>query len=132
MFGNFTRLKISPAGSAIGLIEHSESFTVPSEVLGKANSSEKLHVVFKDPKFFVSDVWVSPDGTYYLAGIALSSRLHSAIPQRVRVMKSRDLKSWTAIPVDYRAVANSVLLTGSDVNNLWLASNNGMILKLTP
>jgi photosystem II stability/assembly factor-like uncharacterized protein len=132
MFGNFIRLKVSPRGKAIGLIEHAESFTVPSEVLGRDSLSTKLQVVFKDPKFFVSDVWVSPDGTYYIAGIALASRLHSVIPQRVRVMKSRDLKNWTAIPVDYRAVANSVLLAGSDEDNLWLATNNGMILKLKP
>jgi photosystem II stability/assembly factor-like uncharacterized protein len=132
MFGDFTRLKVSPKGKVIGLIEHAESFSVPSEVLGRDSMSVKLQVVFKDPKFFVSDVWVSPEGTYYMAGIALASRLHSVVPQRVRVMKSRDLKNWTAIPVDYRAIANSVLLAGSDEDNLWLVTNNGMILKLKP
>jgi photosystem II stability/assembly factor-like uncharacterized protein len=132
MFGNFTRLKLSPRGKSIGLIEHAETFEVPSEVVGQDSPDEKLHLVFKDPKFFVSDVWVSPDGTYYMAGIALASRLRSVIPQRVRVAKSRDLKTWTSIPVDYRAVANRVSIAGSDEDNVWLATNNGMILKLNP
>ncbi len=131
MFGNLTRMRIG-AGKSIGLIEHAETFEVPSEIVGQSRSNEQLHLVFKDPKFFVSDVWVNIDGTYYAAGITLSSRMHSVVPGRVRVMKSQDLKNWTNIPVDYRAVGNRVFLAGSDDQNLWLATNNGMILKLKP
>ena len=32
--------------------------------------------------------------------------------------------------VDYRAVARRVILSGADEQNLWLATDNGMILKL--
>jgi hypothetical protein len=34
------------------------------------------------------------------------------------------------MPVDYRAVAHSVLLTGPDENHVWAATDTGMILKL--
>jgi hypothetical protein len=32
--------------------------------------------------------------------------------------------------VDYRAVAHRATLSGADEQNLWLATDNGMILKL--
>jgi hypothetical protein len=34
--------------------------------------------------------------------------------------------------VDYRAIANRVILAGAGEDGLWLATNNGMILKLAP
>jgi hypothetical protein len=36
------------------------------------------------------------------------------------------------MPVDYRASANRVYLAGAGEGALWLATNNGMILKLVP
>jgi hypothetical protein len=47
------------------------------------------------------------------------------------VLKSNNFKDWTPIPVDYRAVAKRVTLAGSG-GDLWLATDNGMILKLEP
>jgi hypothetical protein len=38
--------------------------------------------------------------------------------------------SWTEMAVDYRAVARRALLSGADEENLWLATDNGMILQL--
>ena len=32
--------------------------------------------------------------------------------------------------VDYRAVAQRAILAGADDQNIWLATDNGMILKL--
>ena len=68
---------------------------------------------------------------YYLAGIAIASRLHDIVPQKVKVLASRDLKKWKPMDVDYRATANRVILGGSG-EDMWMATNNGMILKLTP
>ena len=38
--------------------------------------------------------------------------------------------TWTEMAVDYRAVAHRAILAGADEQNLWLATDNGMILKL--
>jgi hypothetical protein len=40
------------------------------------------------------------------------------------------MKNWSEMEVDYRAVARRVILSGSGEQNLWLATDNGMILKL--
>jgi hypothetical protein len=49
----------------------------------------------------------------------------------VQVLKSRgrDFSEWDATEVDYRAVSNRVVLAGAG-DDLWLATDNGMILKL--
>ncbi len=131
IFGEVTRARFNPPEKGLGLIEHLPSFAYPSEVLAIQWPSGGLDAVYRDKNFFVSDVWVAPDGAYYLAGIALASRLRDVIPQKVKVLVSRDLKEWRSMDVDYRAAANRVMFSGSGAD-LWLATNNGMILKLVP
>jgi hypothetical protein len=130
-FGKITRARFATSGAGLGLLEHAESFQYPSEVFSLSWPSGKNEVVFHDKEFFASDVWVTPGGAYYLAGIAVASRLRDIVPQKVKVLTSRDLKEWKALAVDYRAAANRVILAGSG-DDLWMATNNGMILKLAP
>lgn len=132
MFGEVTRARFNPPAMGLGLVEHLPSFAYPSEVFEIAWPSGGNSVVYRDKNFFVSDVWVTSDGAYYLAGTTLASRLRDVIPQKVKVLTSRDLKQWRPIDVDYRAVANRVMLAGAGPGNLWLATNTGMILKLVP
>jgi photosystem II stability/assembly factor-like uncharacterized protein len=130
-FGKITRARFAPPGKGIGLLEHAESFQYPSEVFSLSWPTGKNEVVYHDRGFFVSDVWVTPGGAYYLAGIAVASRLRDVVPQKVRVLTSRDLKEWKPMDVDYRAAANRVILAGAG-DDLWIATNNGMILKMAP
>jgi len=131
MLGDITRTRFAPGRRGVGLIEHSQGARYPSDVfeIGWPNGANNL--IFHDEHFFVSDVWVTPGGAYYLAGIELASKLREIVPQKVKVLTSRDLKTWTPMAVDYRADANRVYLGGSGEDALWLATNTGMILKLT-
>src|SRR5262249_27369246 len=92
----------------------------------------KNKTVHRDRKFDVTDVWLEPDGTAYLAGIQIAGELRGVLPGKVQVFQSRDadLSVWASIPVDYRAVAHRAFLAGTDQHNLWMATDNGMILKL--
>ena len=132
MFGEITRSRFSPPHFGLGLIEHDQSFQYPSEVFRISWPSGQNQVVYHDKNFFVSDVWVTPGGAYYLAGIEVASKLRNVVPQKVKVLTSRDLVTWTPTAVDYRATANRVFIGGSGDDALWLATNNGMILKLAP
>jgi hypothetical protein len=131
MFGEITRARFNPPAKGLGLVEHLPSFAYPSEVFAIEWPSGGNAVVFRDKNFFVSDVWVAPDGAYYLAGITLASRLRDVIPQKVKVLVSRDLKEWKTMEVDFRAAAQRVMMAGAG-KDLWIATNNGMILKLVP
>ena len=131
MFGEITRIRFGSPGRGLGLVSHSASFQFPSEayrILWPTGSSE---IAYRDKDFYATDAWIAPNGTAYLAGIAAFSKLRDYVPQKVRVLKSNNFKDWTPIPVDYRAVAKRVTLAGSG-GDLWLATDNGMILKLEP
>ena len=130
LFGNVTRVRFGPHGVGVGLIEYSESFRYPSEAYKIEWTTGKSSTVFHDKKFAISDLWITAEGTVYLAGIALNGELRSVVPGRVQVLKSTDLSAWTEMEVDYRAVARQVTFSATDSNNLWLATENGMILKL--
>ena len=64
------------------------------------------------------------------AGIQEPGRLRDIIPGKVVVLKSQDYKSWDTMPVDYRASAIRPMLAGPDAQHRWMATDNGMILKL--
>jgi len=130
LFGDVTRVRFGPHGLGVGLIEYTESFQYPSEAYKIEWTSGKSITIFHDKRFAISDVWLSPDGAVYLAGIALTGELRSVVPGRVQVLKSEDLTSWKEMEVDYRAVARHVTFSGAEGNNLWLATESGMVLKL--
>jgi hypothetical protein len=132
ILGQVTRIRFGPPGTGLGLVEYSDAFQVPSDVFRLRWPSGSSERTYRDPHFAVTDVWVTPDGTGYLSGIVASGELRSVIPGKVRVLKSRDYSTWTDIEVDYRAVANRTTLAGTGDRDLWLATDNGMILKLTP
>ena len=60
----------------------------------------------------------------------MAGQVRSIAPGNVKVFQSSDMSTWTEMAVDYRAVARRAILSGADERNLWLATDNGMILKL--
>jgi len=130
LFGTVARVRLGAKGTGLGLIQYGESFRYPSEVYSLTWPVGKSTTVYRDVKFAVSDIWLATDGTAYLAGTQVRGQIRSLIPAKVQVLTSKNLKDWTAIPVDYRAEANSAILAASDDDHLWLATNAGMILKL--
>ena len=131
IFGQVTRIRFGPPGTGLGLIEYSDAFQFPSEVYRIKWPTGGSERVYRDKQFAVTDVSVTPDGTGYLSGIVASGELRSLVPGRVRVLKSRDFSTWTDIEVDYRAVANRTTMAAAGDRDIWLATDNGMILKLT-
>jgi hypothetical protein len=47
-------------------------------------------------------------------------------------MASTDYIQWKAMDVDYRAEAHRTILAAVDEDNMWIATDMGMILKLAP
>ena len=114
----------------MGLIEMGRSSNFPSEVYELDWKTGKSHTIFRDKRYFITDVWLTPNGTAYIAGVEIAGQVHSIAPGNVKVFRSHDRKVWDEMPVDYRAVANRVNIAGFGNEDLWLAANNGMILKL--
>lgn len=131
VLGAVTRVRFAPGGTGLGLVEYGVSFRFPSEAHRLDWLSGKNQTVFRDPKFAITDIWLTPQGTGYLAGIRADGQLRGVVPGKVVVLKSsKDLSTWTEMEVDYRAVAMRTVLAAADEHNIWLATANGMILKL--
>jgi photosystem II stability/assembly factor-like uncharacterized protein len=130
LFGDVVKVRFGPGGKGIGLIEYSNGFRYPSEAYKIDWITGTSSTIFRDRKFAVSDIWLTPDGTAYLAGIVIAGQIRNVVPGKVQVMRSRDYETWTPIPVDYRASANSTTLAVIDEDHMWMATDNGMILKL--
>ncbi len=130
LLGQTARFRLNPNGKGIGLIEYSELSQIPSEVYMIDWRSSVSTRVYKDPKISVTDVWLDSDGTAFVSGIEEPGRLRDIIPGKVVVLTSKDYKSWDRMPVDYRASAIRPMLAGPDAQHRWMATDNGMILKL--
>jgi photosystem II stability/assembly factor-like uncharacterized protein len=130
LYGTIARIRFAPEGKGLGLMRYSETFRYPSEVYSMQWPAGTTRTVYRDAKFAVTDIWLASDGTAYLAGTAVRGRLRGVIPAKVQVMMSRDLETWTPIPVDYHAEATATILAASDDDHLWMATDTGMILKL--
>lgn len=130
LFGDTTKVRFLPDGSGIGLIEYSQYFRLASEVYSLDWLTGKSESIYKDAKFGVTDVWKMRDGTIYLAGTVALGRMRNLVEGRVQVLTSRDSKTYQAMAVDYRASANRVTLACPDGQNVWMATDTGMILKL--
>jgi len=129
VFGETVRVRTAPVGTGMTLIEYAQDFKFPSEVYRVDWHTGKSESVYRDPKFFVTDLWLEADGTVYLAGVISPARVRDIVPGKVQVLKSSDYVAWKEIPVDYRATARRVTLAGAG-DNLWMATDTGMLLKL--
>lgn len=130
VFGETSRVRFLPDGRGLGLMVYSQDFHYPSEVMKIDWHTGRSTTVYRDTKFAVNDIWLEPDGTAYLAGIVSQAKLRDIVPGKVQVLRSRDYLSWTELPVDYRASGHRAILAGA-AGELWMATDAGMILKLT-
>ncbi len=127
--GEFARLSGEKGLLVFG---YADSFEWPAEVYRLDLKTGESESVFKKKDRLVTDAAIFDDGRGFLAAVEPSGRLRSApIPGKVRMLSSTNLKDWVEMPVDYRAVAQSLVLAGPDAEHLWAATDTGMILRLS-
>jgi Photosynthesis system II assembly factor YCF48 len=133
LFGQITRVRLSPSGAGLGVIGFSQNFEWPSEVFRVNWKTGKSGRVFRDHNRRITDVAILSDKLAYLAGTEIPGKLQQTpIPGKLKMYKSTDLEKWTEMQADYRATAASALLAAADPDNVWVATDTGMILKLQP
>jgi hypothetical protein len=134
IFGEVTRISLSPQGTGLGLIQFKDIFEFPSEVMRINIRNGKSVSTFRAKDRAITDVRVFKDSPMALiAGYEPSGPIYnSPIPGKVKVLTSTDSDTWTEMTVDYRAVAHTTILAGPDERHMWLATDTGMILRLVP
>jgi hypothetical protein len=132
IFGQITRVSMNTLDMALGLVEFRDEFNYPSEVYRIDMATGKSEMAYRDKARAITDIRLFPDSTRsLLAGFETSGPIfRSPIPGKLKVLTSSDNAHWTEMPVDYRAVARSAVLTGPDDKHVWIGTDTGMILKL--
>jgi len=131
LLGSVVSLELA-GGNGLAVFGYADSFEWPAEVYRLDLTTGKSESVFKQKERRVTDATIFADGRAFLAAVEPPGRLRSApIPGKVRMLTSTDLKNWVEMPVDYHAVAQSVVLAGPDAGHLWAATDTGMILRLS-
>jgi hypothetical protein len=132
-FGHAPRACFLPGGRGLGLIEFTDTFKWPSEVRLLDGTVGKTSIVYNATDRAITDVLLLPSGTGYLAGVEVTGKLqHSPIQRKLKILRSANLSDWQEMDVDYRATAVRAMLRAAGDGSLWVATDAGMILKLTP
>lgn len=132
LFGQITRISLTPQGTGLGLTEFRDEFPYPSEVNKINLHTGRSDRCFREKDRAITDVRTfSGSNKALIAGFETNGPVfRSPIPGKVKILSSSDLDEWTEMTVDYRAVAHSVLLAGPDEDHMWAATDTGMILRL--
>ncbi|MGH9629259.1 MAG: hypothetical protein ACRD7E_13140, partial [Bryobacteraceae bacterium] len=131
-FGEVSRIQIDESGRGLALLEFQNFFKFPSELMRLDLKTGKSYSVLKRKDRAVNDIAVIPDGPAFAVGLEPAGVVYpSPMPGKVNALRSVNLKDWIEGDVDYRAVARRVSLAVVDGENAWMATDTGMILKLT-
>jgi hypothetical protein len=132
VFGQVTRLSMTPQGMALALTEFKDAFEYPSEAYRINMHTGKSASSFKAKDRAITDVRAfAGSNRGIIAGYETAGTIYrSPIPGKLKVLTSDDLEQWSEMKVDYRAVAHSAMIAGPDEDHLWIATDTGMVLKL--
>jgi photosystem II stability/assembly factor-like uncharacterized protein len=129
-FGRVSKLALPPTGRGLALLEFDENFEVPSEVVRLAASNAQEASAFKQKDRAVRDVAYDPTGRVWLTAVEPPGRMAQLpVPGKLHVLVSEDGKTWKETPVDYRATARRAVLGIAGPDDLWLATDSGMLLR---
>jgi len=133
LFGEITACKLSPEGWGLGLIQFSDTFDWPSEVMFLNWKTGGQRRIYREKDRRITDLAIAaPSGPVYLAGVeSFGSLQNLPIPRKTKILRSDDAGQWVEMTVDYRAVARRVILAVAGPEDIWAATDTGMILKLT-
>ncbi|MGQ9634093.1 MAG: YCF48-related protein [Bryobacteraceae bacterium] len=132
VFGSVRQVVFLPDGGALLLLQFLGEFSVPSEIHRMPAPKDSSSRVFARADRAVADIAADAGGSVILAAIEPPGTRHwGPVPGKVKVLRSLDLKDWMEMEVDYRAVARAAVLAVLDQDHAWIATDTGMILRLT-
>lgn len=132
VLGQVTRVRLALDGTGLTVVEFRDAFDWPAEVYRLDPRGNAMTRVFREADRAVKDAIIASDGTSYLAAIEPPGRdWRLAAAGKVRIVRSRDQMHWQETRVDYRAVAGAVSLAEVPGGPVLVATDSGMILRLT-
>ncbi len=116
--------------SALGVVEYFGKAEYPAEVFQLNLDKRSVKPTFDQKDKVARDVAILPNGDVIVAAVERIGELSEVpIPSKLKIMNTTSLQTWLPEKVDYRAVAMRPILAFADSNNVWVATDTGMILK---
>jgi hypothetical protein len=129
LFGQITRVRMTPGGYGLALVEFRDDFPYPAEVYRMDFRSGGSPRVFRKENRAVTDMAVREGGAFLVAVEPPGTLLRTPVPGKLKLLHSKDLAQWDEIPADYRAVAARAVCAWAG-GTLWVATDTGMLLAL--
>jgi hypothetical protein len=129
-FGEIARARLTSTDRAVVLARRPESLNTPTGLFRLSLPGFEAVPLYSNKNRWLADFALAGPSRAFLAAIDQEGRTpFPAIPSRVHVLQSADLKQWTEMEVDYRAEARHAVLAAPDDSHAWLATDTGMILR---
>jgi len=131
LFGHITQLRLGGGDYVLALFSYENYYSLPSDLYSLKLGAKSPKSVFGEPDRAVTDMALLPDGGAVLAAIEPPGHSNQVpIPGKLKMLKTKNLKAWLEMDVDYRAVAQRASLAVSDEHRMWVATDTGLILGL--
>lgn len=130
--GQLEQLCLSNKGYVVSLITYPDpKYPVGSALYETPLGAKDGRIVFAERDRVASDIALLDNGGAVLAAIEPpGNSTQVPIPGKLKMLESDNLKLWKEMDVDYRAVAERVVIAAADAQNIWVATDTGAILKL--
>lgn len=130
--GRLAQVRLAPENKVLMVFQARDGYEMPSSLYQFDLASSGVANLWHSPSRIATDVILLPGGRALMAAIQMpGTSAELVIPGKLKVMTSRSMTDWQDIDIDYRAVARSAVFSAPDANHVWLATDTGMILKLT-
>lgn len=130
-FGAVTRLR-SLGSRALTVFLYGDGLVFPSEVYTLDLTTGKNTPLFRRRNLVVQDAVPLGGGGALVVAVEPPGRLsNSPIPGKIRAFVTPDGAKWSEMKVDYRAVGRRATLARVDDQNIWMCTDEGIILRMT-
>jgi len=131
-FGDLMKVRMKGM-RGISLIDYDDGFYWPSEVTGLDLITGAATPIFRKSQIHVTDIALVGEAGILLAGVESPGRLRMAAPRgKIKAIYSPNRTDWYEMKIDYRAEGTFARIARFTDGHFWIASNDGMILKLIP
>lgn len=131
--GDITELRFTSDGHVFSLVEYHDLYSLPSAVIRVNLRTPGSQTIFAEKDRAVRDLALLDDGSTLLAAVEPPGTTNQVpVPGKLKMLRSKDLKTWEEMDVDYRADAQRATIAAADARHAWVATDTGMILALEP
>jgi hypothetical protein len=129
-FGTLRRVRLG-AGRPVAVFQYGEGFGWPAELYEFDPQRNEIHTLLRRKELVIADVLPLAGGGLLVAGSQPAGRLrNSPVPSKIRVLWTPDRTKWYEMKVDYRATGHEATFAASADGTLWLATDEGAVVRL--